>query len=228
MNQDTDLKTFLNLTPLFAGLNDSLIDELARSCHLRKLGKGQVLFLQLDDADHVYVVRKGIVLISVTHEDGRELVLNEMGIGDIFGELSLFSGKTRSADAIARIRSEVVVIPTEILQRMLDHSPELARRMLVILSERLRLSTNRETSLAFLDAQARVAHLLLELDQESGSKGYINLTQTELGQRLGLARQTVAKILGKWRCAGWLITGRGRVMILRPEVLSEIAQRMAE
>ncbi len=228
MSQATDLKTFFNLTPLFAGLDDSLIDELVRSSRLRKLGKGQILFLQLDDADHVFVVRKGMILISVTHEDGRELVLNEMGCGDIFGELSLFSGEMRSADAIARIRSEVVVIPAEILQHILDRSPELARRMLVILAKRLRMSTNRETSLAFLDAQARVAHLLLEFDRESGSKGYINLTQTEVGQRLGLARQTVAKILGKWRRAGWLITGRGRIMILRPEVLNEIAQRMVE
>ena len=75
---------------------------------------------------------------------------------------------------------------------------------------------------AFLDAQARLARLLLELEKQEQEKGYITISQDELARRTGLIRQTVAKALGKWRRAGWLITGRGRILILNRKALEEL------
>jgi len=220
-----DILTLLQQAPVFAGCSEAFIDDLLYVCRVRRLGKGQIIFLQLDTPDHVYIVRSGAILISITSEDGRELVLNEMLPGDLFGELSILTGETRSADAIARVRSQVLVIPSDFFLQVLETEPTLSRRLMELMAHRLRQSTHREGALAFLDAQARVARLLLELNAEVGEKGYITLTQFELAQRLGLARQTVAKILGKWRRAGWLITGRGRIMILRIDALDEIERR---
>jgi CRP-like cAMP-binding protein len=73
--------------------------------------------------------------------------------------------------------------------------------------------------LAFLDAHARLARVLLELDRQNEERGDITISQEELAQRSGLIRQTVAKTLGQWRRKGWLLTGRGQIVLLNREAL---------
>jgi CRP-like cAMP-binding protein len=76
--------------------------------------------------------------------------------------------------------------------------------------------------LAFWDAQARLARILLQLEKQETEKGYVTISQEELAQRTGLTRQTAAKILGRWRRAGWLITGRGHILLLKHAELSKL------
>ena len=102
--------------------------------------------------------------------------------------------------------------------------PGLARRILDLTANRLRGSSERESALAFLDAQARLARLLLQLEEQAAEKGYVTISQEELAQRTGQTRQTVAKALGRWRRAGWLITGRGHIMLLRREAFAQLEQ----
>jgi CRP-like cAMP-binding protein len=88
------------------------------------------------------------------------------------------------------------------------------------------MSGKRESALAFLDAQARLARLLLELEEQEQHKGYVTISQDELAHRTGLIRQTVAKALGKWRRAGWLITGRGHILILNRKALEDLESNL--
>jgi CRP/FNR family transcriptional regulator len=109
---------------------------------------------------------------------------------------------------------------------VVEHEPRLALKMLEMTANRLQVSGKRERALAFLDAQARLAGLLLELEEQEQEKGYVTVSQEELAQHTGLIRQTVAKALGKWRRAGWLITGRGRILILNREALAELERNL--
>ena len=86
--------------------------------------------------------------------------------------------------------------------------------------------SKREGALAFMDAQARLARLLLELEEQEQDKGYVTISQDELAHRTGLIRQTVAKALGEWRRAGWLITGRGRILILNRKALEGLESNL--
>jgi CRP-like cAMP-binding protein len=79
-------------------------------------------------------------------------------------------------------------------------------------------------ALAFYDAQQRLARQLLNLDQLAQDIGYITLSQEELATRVGLTRQTVAAILGRWRRSGWLLTGRGHIVLLNRRELSLLVQ----
>jgi CRP-like cAMP-binding protein len=66
--------------------------------------------------------------------------------------------------------------------------------------------------------------MLLQLDRQASAEGYLTIGQEELAQRVGLTRQTVAKTLGKWRRAGWLITGRGKIVLLNRAALRRQAE----
>ena len=219
-----DLLTYLRSVPLFAGLSDRSLAGLAHAGRLRPAPKGKTLFSQSDPAEAFYIVRSGRIDILLPSPNGRELVINEMRAGDCFGELSLITGQPRSTSAVAREASEVFVIPREDFLAAIEAEPKLMRRLLETTARRLRTSSERESALAFLDAPARLARVLLELDRQASADGFITIAQEELAQHVGLARQTAAKTLGQWRRAGWLVTGRGKIVLLNRAALRRLAE----
>jgi len=219
---------FLRRLPLFNDVSEQALAALERACTAKTVPKGSHVFLQSEPAGAVYLVQSGVISILLGSADGRELVINEMRVGDCFGELGLLTGQPRSASAAARVDSRVLEIPRGVFQTILESEPALARRLLEITARRLRVSSEREGALAFMDAQARLARVLLQLDQQESEKGYVTISQEELAQRAGLTRQTVATSLGRWRRRGWLVTGRGRIMLLSHVQLKRLAQQADE
>ena len=222
----SEIVGFLADIPLLSKLSEESLKALARECRFRRLDKGEILFFQSDESDSAYVVRHGNISIVLNSPDGREMVINEMHAGDLFGELGILTKKVRSTSAIAHSKSEVLVIPSRVFTKLIESEPQFAFRMLEITADRLQTSGKRESALAFLDAQARLARLLLELEVQEQDKGYVTISQEELAHHTGLIRQTVAKALGKWRRAGWLITGRGRILILNRKALEELESNL--
>jgi CRP/FNR family cyclic AMP-dependent transcriptional regulator len=206
---------FFSDLPLFQGLQPSGLASLAQVSRIRRLPKGQILFDQSSPADHAYIVSSGCIDLVLSTPDGRELVINSMQPGEIFGELGVLTGESRSAGAVAREPSEVVSIPRREFLAELEREPKLMQRMLQTTSQRLRVSSERESALAFMDAPSRLARVLLRLsDQERQNRELVTISQEELAQHVGATRQTVAGILGRWRRRGWIITGRGKIMLV--------------
>lgn len=222
----SEILEFLSGIPLFSKLSDASLSLLAKGCRFKSVAKGEALFFQSDPSESAYVVCSGKISIILNSLDGREMVINEMRKEDIFGELGILTHKNRSTSAIARSESELLIIPQKVFLRIIDDEPQLTRRMLELTVSRLQNSSERESALVFMDAQARLAHLLLELDKQQEDTGYITISQDELAQRTGLIRQTVAKALGKWRRRGYLITGRGKIVVLDHKALKEMETRM--
>lgn len=212
--------------PLFSKLSESVSLLLARECRFKYLEKGRILFLQSDPSDAAYIVCTGIISIVLNSQDGREMVINEMHCGDLFGELGLLTNKPRSTSAIARTSSKLLMIPRQPFLNVVQTDHELALRMLEVTAGRLQMSGQRESALAFMDAQARLARLLLELEAEEQDKGYVTISQDELAHRTGLIRQTVAKVLGRWRRQGFLLTGRGHIVLLNYKALKELENKL--
>ena len=220
----SEARVFLGEIPLFADLSEASLLTLARAIKSMQVEKGQFIFLQDDTSEKAYLVRSGLISIILESLDGRKLVINEMHPGDFFGEVGVLTKQPRSTSAIARTDSELLALPRQAFLSILEAEPVLARRMLEMTANRLRGSSEREGALAFLDAQGRLARLLLQLELQKPEKGYITISQEELAQRTGQTRQTVAKALGRWRRAGWLITGRGRIMLLKHAALTHLEQ----
>jgi CRP/FNR family transcriptional regulator len=213
---------FLNSHPLFAGLKQGSLEEISRASTIKRVPKGAYLFFQFDPAIAFYLVWQGMIASQLENLDGRELVINEMKAGDCLGELGLLTDQPHSTSALALADSVILVIPRATFLSMLKQEPILALRLLEITAQRLQDSSRREEALAFHDAAQRLARLLLALDAAATDKGYLSLSQEELAQRAGLTRQTVAAILGRWRRSGWLLTGRGHIVVLNRRELSRL------
>jgi CRP-like cAMP-binding protein len=216
---------FLRRVPLLSDLEEPVLAELERASYRKRVPKGTYLFFQSDPADAFYLVRSGSIAIVLTSRDGRELVINEMRPGDCLGEVGLLTGQLHSAGAMARVESEVLVVPRRAFLGLLKAEPRLVHRLLETTARRLVSSAEREGALAFLDAEARVARVLIEMNLQDSDKGYVTVSQEELAQRAGLTRQTAARILSRWRRRGWVVTGRGRIMVLNDDQLEQVSRR---
>jgi CRP-like cAMP-binding protein len=205
-------------------VSDLALTRLETASRLRRLARGQMLFNQGDAADAFFLVCSGSIDLGLDSANGRELVINEMRPGDGFGELGLITGQQRSTSAVARQESVVLVIPRREFLAVLADEPALARSLLRTTADRLGTSSERESALAFLNAPSRLARVLLQLDRKASAVGYVTISQEELGRRVGLARQTVAELLGKWRRLGWILTGRGRIVVLNRVALRRLAE----
>lgn len=226
--QESSSAYYLSCVPLLKTASSTNLLELARVSRRRKMQRGDFLFLQGDPAHSAFVVCTGWIVIALNSADGRELAITEMRDGDLFGENALISHTPRSTSAIAQTTTELLEIPRAAFLALLDNEPHLVRRMLEIAVARLAASNHRESALAFLNAPARLARVLREMDEadrQAADKGYITLSQEELAQRTGLTRQTVARFLGDWRRNGWLLTGRGRIMLLKRTELRRIEEQ---
>jgi CRP-like cAMP-binding protein len=219
-----DLSGFLESIDLLQGLSHQLVASLAQHSRPVELVEDQVLFTQDVDARSFYIVYSGCISLYLAMPDGRELVINEMYPGDCFGELSLLTGAPRSTGAIAREKSTVLKIDRRTFDETIAQEPELMRRLLDVTANRLSRSSDRESALAFLSSEGKIARVLLMLQAEGDRGDTVVVTQAQLGNYTGLARQTVARVLGGWRGAGSVATHRGRIEILDQSKLLTLAQ----
>lgn len=219
-----ELAQFLQSTALFRDLSDRLLRTVAEYSRTVGLQEDQILFTQDEEAHSFYIVYSGCISLYLAMPDGRELVINEMHPGDCFGELSLLTGQPRSTGAMAREASTVLRIDRQTFTEMIALEPELMRRLLEVTAHRLSKSSDRESALAFLSSEGKIARALLMLEADSQDSDMVPVTQSELGTYVGLARQTVARILGEWREADLVATHRGRIEIRDRPALMQLSQ----
>src|SRR5512143_3715889 len=120
---------FLRSLPMLEGVSQASLVALARASRLKLASKGTFIFFQSDPSDAVYLVWRGAIAIRLENPDGQELVINEMGLGDCFGELGTLTGQPRSASAEAIVDSAVLLIPASAFQAVLAQEFSLALRL---------------------------------------------------------------------------------------------------
>ena len=222
----SEIPGFLSSIPLFFQLRESSRLALERASRFRHVEKGEILFFQTDPSESAYVVRSADLSIVLNSSDGREMLVHEMRREDHFGESGVLTNRNRSTSAKARSNSELLVIPGQVFLSIVESDPHFARCVLELTANRLQVSGARESALAFMDARACLARLLLEPDKQENERRYLTISQDELAHRTGLLRQTVAKAPGKWRQKGLMITGRGRIVLLDHKALEEIENQL--
>ncbi len=215
--------TALSVNPFFSALGPSAIAQVASLCVSRNLSHGETLFVKGDPGDALYGVRRGQIVITTTTQSGRQLTLNILGPGDVFGEIALLDGQPRSADATASGRVELFMIRRSDFQDLLKRQPDITTRIIELLCERLRFSSDRLEEASLLPFKTRLARRLLKLADDFG--GDIAITQEELSILVGAGRETVNRQLQKWQKSGIMQIGRGRVKLVD---LSQLEHEAAE
>jgi CRP/FNR family transcriptional regulator, cyclic AMP receptor protein len=201
----------LRINPFFAGLDAPAIEKLASLCQKRSLPAGETLFVKGDKGDALYGIRRGQIRIETSTPSGDTLTLNVLGPGDLFGEIALFDGQPRTADAVAAEPSELFVLRRSDFLAYLEKDARVAIRVIELLCQRIRWVSDRMEETALLPFQVRLARRLALLVEDFGME--IHISQDKLANYVGVARETVNRQLQVWRRAGVLDLGRGRILI---------------
>ena len=188
----------LNNIELFSGLAAEVIDEIKKSCRIRRYNKGKILFFKGDEANSFFIVLKGEIKIIRTSDTGREKILKKMKKGDFFGEMGLIENKQRSATAVVNENSTLVIIDKENFLYLIKKHPEIALNMITDLSKRLRKADRDIENLAFFNVEMQLRNFLKERGIKlKGNDKYIideNFTHQELANYLGTSRETVTRV----------------------------------
>ncbi len=183
--------------------------------------RGSTVYWQGDTAERLYYLKKGSVKIYMTSENGGEKTLRIQRDGGVFGEAAFFDRQPRVSSAKVLEKSEIVAISREILSAHIQKHPEFAFALMQALSERVRLLTAQVDSMAFLQADKRIARFLSEAVQDRPP--CISCTDEELGARVGVSRVTVNRVLRRFARLGWLETRYRQIRILRLDALADFS-----
>lgn len=219
----------LKQLPLFAGLTEGELAGIAKDFTRRCFHEGEPIFFQGDSGYSLYLIESGQVRIYVQSEDGHELSVSVIGVGDIFGEMAVIDGQTRSASAVAMERTVVLSLDRDRFWMQMHRLPRLSVNFLRLLSVRLRSSTRTMDNLT-LSVEVRLARKLLELAQTHGRvepdgvRISLALTQSDWASLLATSRESVNKALGKFRQQGLIRRHLGQIIITNSELMRALSE----
>lgn len=228
MNEDDRAKRRALLTRhfLLRDVPEKVLDDLIGFSTTRRFADDEVIFSKGDDGDGLYGILDGRVRIFSGDAEGREITLNILDTGDLFGEIALIDGKSRSADAAAIGSTTLFHIPRRHFVPYLRQSPDLCFSLLEILCSRVRWTSSVIEDRAFLGLEARLAKWLLNLAQDDETIGRnsevrlrMKLSQRELGALVGTSREAVNKQFALWRDNGLISIDKGSITLHSPDQL---------
>ena len=195
--------TFFRETLLFGELPEDVLEGIVNEAHDRDLQRGDIIFREDDPPDELYIVLSGRIAIVNKSIDGRESMVALMEPGDLFGEMGLFDGKGRSAQARALEDSVVTCIPYHPVRSLYEETPIYLWQVIQMLAGRLRNMDEALADSVFLDVTGRTAKKLLELAGES-EEFSLPITQEELAGMVGASRERVNKAIAAFVRLGWI------------------------
>lgn len=219
----------LRSVPLFADLEAGELERFSRVAVPRSFPAGTRVFHEGDQSDACYIVREGSFRVTREHSDGRAITLATLGPGEVFGELAMLDGDTRSASAESITDGTLLALPANDVRSLLGRNPEIALKLVAGLVRRLRAANMRLSRQSFQTVPSRVAGILAQLSREGQDGGAdgdgemqevtIRMNQTDLAQLAGTSRESVSRFLAELERAGVVRSGRGRVTVLQPNKL---------
>ena len=147
----------LKAVPLFGFLDDVEGSALASRVELIELVAGTVLFEYGAPGDSMYVLKEGTVEISVRTKTGQKVVLQEMGPGDFFGEISLLDEGPRTATASVVTSGQALVVDRGDLDELIRIHPAAALDMLQAAGRRMRQTSQLVRNIATRNVNEAVA-----------------------------------------------------------------------
>ena len=198
---DPKVRELVTSSPFFADFPEPLVERATAHIVTRAHPANQVILLENDWGSSVYFIMDGWVKIRTYNLEGREVTLNILGKGEVFGEMAALEETPRSTDVITLAPTTIGNMPAQDFVHLVTTEPLAGMRLAQLMGRRLR-QVNRRLRLRESDSTSRVADILLFLAEGQGKetvKGIElpNLPHRELSSLSGLARETVTRVLSK-------------------------------
>lgn len=199
---------------------DPAVEWFLTHCHIHRYPAKYTLINEGEVAESLFYVVHGSVSVLIKDEDGKEMLLTNLGQGEFVGELLLFEEKVQKRTAWVRTRGvcEIAEISYKKFKQLVHLNPDILMYLSAQMARRLRMTSRQVSNLAFLDVSGRIAQTLLNLaklpDAMTHPEGMqIKITRQEIGQMVGCSRETVGRVLKLLEDEG-LISAHGKTIVV--------------
>jgi CRP/FNR family cyclic AMP-dependent transcriptional regulator len=216
--EDEGLNPHAHRVNLFYGLSQ---DEMSRvTAHARGLRKarGEFIYMPGEPADFVYVLRQGRVKLSVLSESGKEIAIDIIGPGEIFGEFALVDESVRSNMTRALDDVTMWVFDKRDFAHLLAQA-KLSMNYIRLVGDRRRRMEKKLSDITSKGVAARVCELLHEVSAtafevgEAAREHLVPLTHYDVASLIGASRQTTTSVLNELERGGIIELGRGWIRV---------------
>ena len=205
---------FLKSVNIFSDLSESELNSIQEICKTRKYPKNSMIILEEEMGDVVFIVMSGTVKITRVNDEGKEVILAMLGSGEVFGEMAILDGESRSANALSQENCEVVTINREDFLNLLKTNNKVSLNLMTEFAIRLRKSDQQIEALSLDDAEHRIGVSILNLAEELGviRQGVVTVEnlpyQQDIANMAGTSRETGSRGMKTFEDRG-LITKTG-------------------
>jgi CRP-like cAMP-binding protein len=221
--------TALKSNPVFAGLPPKELESLAGATREDTYRAREYVFMEGDPAHWLCMVASGRVKIVRHSRAGKDVVLELLGPGEIFGGVAVIEKRPYPAAAQALEPTVVLKIPAEALIAASERHPDIIKEMALMIGRRLREAHNSVKSLSVDPVETRLAATLLRLAERDGARTKaglalpFHLTRQSLADMTGTTVETAIRCVSRWLKAGLVIDEGGSLVIVDTAALAEIA-----
>lgn len=196
----------LRESDLFHGIDEEEVDVIAQRLPMATCRSGQIIYAPGETGEALFVLKSGSVRIYRLAADGRKLVLASVGPGSVFGEMGSLGQSMTGSFAEATEDATVCIMSRVDVEEYLVGHPQVALRMIRMLSAQLNDVEDRLEQVSFLPVPVRVGRLLLKLANADGEvEGF---SHSELADLVGTSRETVSRAIVDFKRLGLVTSDR--------------------
>ena len=203
---------------LFSGLEQSEMTQIAAAARSLCKRRGEFVYMPGDRADSVFVLKKGRIKLSVLSESGKEIAIDIIQPGEMFGEFALIDESLRSNMTQSLDDVVILVFNKRDFVNLLKSHAELALNYIRMVGDRRRRMEKKLSDITTKEVPTRVCELLHELSANNSAAGGVHqdlipLTHQDVASLIGASRQTTTSVLNDLMRCGYIELGRGWVRI---------------
>lgn len=213
--------------PLLSLLSEDYRQELLNISQTRTYLDGQAIHFRGDYKPGLSIIRSGSVLMSNVDKEGNAITTTILGVGQSFGEFTLFAGLPRTHDAFAVGETKVAQIQKVNFDDFLAKHPDLCYQLLVVTTKRLHEMLEFTDDLRRLPLEVNIAKLLLNMSSSSPNPCIIKCSQSDIALTLGVTRASINRVLSKLEKKGLLTLGYGQITIRTDRLIDWIEEHRA-
>jgi len=209
---------------ILSDLDFGELEKVSALIYLKSFKRKKVVFLEDTPSSTVYMIKTGNVKTYKSLPDGREQIISVLSAGDMLGFDSLYDDKySCTAEVIQDV--ELCCIKKSDLIRLLKENPEVNMKFIKIMNRELNRAQERIRDLGLKDAHEKVATLLMSLftSRPAFGKPGFTLSRQEISEMVGVAQETVIRILSEFRSDGVIHTEGKHIVVVQPDELKRLA-----
>ncbi|WP_438725592.1 Crp/Fnr family transcriptional regulator [Parasphingorhabdus sp. DH2-15] len=223
----SQLQERLSQHSLFADCSDDVLADILMRGNCCNFTRDDIIIRQGDTGDALYIILSGLVRISMVASNGHEIILDYAENGQVIGEIAFFDHGERTASAEAMSDVTALSLSQSAFHTIMETHRDLGLQLIKAMARRLRLTNTIVESDRAFTSGPRLARYLLRLmlaDGDDTGRLKLKLSQSELGNFVGLSREQINRQLSSWSDNSIIRMDAGYLHIVDKQLLFEISE----